>query len=116
MKLIHSHVNILSNFSKVYEKHMFDIMAEYFADILSKHQCGFRKDNLQSTQPCLLVLMEKWKKMRDKRGSFEELLTELQKAFGCLLQDLLTAKLNTYGFDFTFLKLVSNCISNRKQS
>ena len=75
MKLIHSHVNILSNFSKVYEKHMFDIMAEYFADILSKHQCGFRKDF--SPQPCLLVLMEKWKKMRDKRGSFEELLTEL---------------------------------------
>ena len=114
MKLIHSHVNILSNFSKVYEKYMFDIMAEYFADILSKYQCGFRKDF--SPQPCLLVLMEKWKKMRDKRGSFEALLTDLSKAFGCLLQDLLIAKLNTYGFDITFLKLVSNCISNRKQS
>ena len=114
MKLIHSHVNILSNVSKAYEKYMFDIMAEYFADILPKHQCAFKKDF--SPQPCLLVLMEKWKKMRDKRGSFEALLTDLSKAFGCLLQDLLIAKLNTYGFDITFLKLVSNCINNRKQS
>ena len=41
---------------------MFDEMAEYFDDILSKYQCGSRKDF--SSQHCLLVLIEKWKKIR----------------------------------------------------
>ena len=41
---------------------MFDEMTEYFDDILSKYQCGSRKDF--SSQHCLLVLIEKWKKIR----------------------------------------------------
>ena len=54
-------VRILSNLSKMYEKYMFNEIAEYF-DILSKYQCGFRKGI--SSQHCLLVLIEKWKKIR----------------------------------------------------
>ena len=57
-------------------------MAEYFVDILSIYQCGFRKGF--SSQHCLLVLIEKWKKVRDKGGSFGALLADLSKAFGCL--------------------------------
>ena len=64
--------NILSNLSKVYEKCIFDEMAEYFNDILSKyHQSGLRKGF--SSQHCLLVLIEKWKKILDNVGSFEAL-------------------------------------------
>ena len=47
-------------------------MAEYFNDILSKyHQSGLRKGF--SSQHCLLVLIEKWKKILDNVGSFEAL-------------------------------------------
>ena len=47
----------------------------------------------------------------DNRKMFGTLLT----AFECLSHDLLTAKLNAYGFSIAALKLVQNCLSNRKQ-
>ena len=43
------------------------------------------------------------------------LLTDLSKAFDCLGHELPIAKLNVYGFSLTALKLVNNCLSNRKQ-
>ena len=68
-----------------------------------------------SSQHCLLVLIEEWKTIRDKGVSFGALLTGLLKAFGCHLHDLLIAKLHTYGFDMSFLKLVSRYLVNGKQ-
>ena len=98
---------------KVYENCMFDEMTEYFNDILSNYQFGFKKGF--SSKHCLLILLEKCKKIRYKGGSFWALLTDLSKALDCLLDDLLVAKLHAYGFDMTFLKLVSSYLSNRKQ-
>ena len=46
---------------------------------------------------------------------FGALLTDLSKAFDCLSHDLLIAKLNAYGFSIVALRLVPNCLSNRKQ-
>ena len=51
-------VSILPNFSKIYERCLYDQMYKYFNHILSKWQCGFRKGF--STQHCLLVMTEKW--------------------------------------------------------
>ena len=36
-------ISILSNVSKIYERLMHNNMNEYFNDVLSKFQCGFRK-------------------------------------------------------------------------
>ena len=54
-------------YEKVYEKCMFNEMAKYYDGIFSKYQCGFRKGF--SSQHRLLVLKEKWKKIRDKGDS-----------------------------------------------
>ena len=60
-------------------------------------------------------MLEKWKRSVDNSKMFSALLTDLSKAFDCLDDELLIAKLNAYGFSLTALKLVHNYLSNRKQ-
>ena len=54
---------------------MFKQISEYFASILLKFQCGFRKGF--SAQHCLLSLLEKWKSVVDNKRNFGALLTDL---------------------------------------
>ena len=93
-------VSILPVLSKVYEKCMYDQMYVYLNKILSKWQCGFRQG--YSTQHCLLIMTEKWRQCLDKGGISGALLTDLSKAFDCLLHCLLIAKLAAYSFDYDF--------------
>ena len=60
-------------------------------------------------------MLEKWKNAVDKGKCFGALLTDLSKAFDCLSQELLIAKLHAYGFDLQALKLIQSYLSNRKQ-
>ena len=60
-------------------------------------------------------LLEKWRNSVDKGKSFGALLTDLSKAFDCLDHELITAKLNTYGFTLPALRLIHDYLSNRKQ-
>ena len=90
-------VSILPTLSKIFEK------------------CLFAKCLLYSTQHCLLVMLETWKRSVDKGKVFDALLTDLSKAFDCLDHELLTAKLNAYGFTLSALRLINDYLSNRKQ-
>ena len=60
-------------------------------------------------------LLEKWKNSVDKGKSFGALLTDPSKAFDCVDHELLTAKLNAYGFTLPALRLIHDYLSNRKQ-
>ena len=97
-------VSILPILSKIFEKCMFKQLSNFFDNILSKYQCGFRKG--YSTQHCLLAMLEKWKKAVDNGKAFGALLTDLSKAFDCLDHELLIAKLNAYGVSLPALKLI----------
>ena len=88
-------------------------MYEYFNKILSKQQCEFYQDF--STHHCLFATTEKCRKYLDKNGVSRELLTDLSKAFDCLLHDFLIAKLAAYGFDYESLTLIQSYLSNKKQ-
>ena len=92
---------------------MYKQISEFFENILSKYQCGFRKGF--SSQQCLLAMLEKWRKSLDRGGSFGALLTDLSKAFDCLPHDLLTAKPHAYGFDSKSLKIMNSYLRGRKQ-
>ena len=60
-------------------------------------------------------MIEKWKKAVDNGNVFGALLTDLFKAFDCVPHDLITAKLNSYGFNLTAPNLIHNYLTKRKQ-
>ena len=57
----------------------------------------------------------KVEKSLDQGGSCGALLTDLSKAFDCLLHDLLIAKLHAYGFEMKALRFVYSYLRERKQ-
>ena len=84
-----------------------------FYSLLSKYQCGFRRG--YSVQHCLITLTEIWKKSVDNVGAFGALLADLLKALDCLPHELLIAKLDTYCYEKSSLKLIHSYLSNIKQ-
>ena len=68
-----------------------------------------------SAQHCLTVMIESMCKALDKGKIAAALLTDLSKAFDCILHDLLIAKMHAYGFNLGSLKLINSYLSNRKQ-
>ena len=60
-------------------------------------------------------LLDKSKNSVDKDRSFGALLTDLSKAFDCLVHELLTAGLKAYVFNMPALRLIHDYLSNRKQ-
>ena len=88
---------------KFLERFLFKQMSNFFDEILSNYQCGFRKG---FSGECLIVLLKKWKRVIDIGEAFGVLLTDLSKVFNCLDHELLVAKLNVNGFSLMALKLV----------
>ena len=54
---------------------MHDNMSDYFNDVLSKFQCGFRKGF--GAQNCLLYMVEAIRKTGDNQGVFAAVITDL---------------------------------------
>ena len=61
-------------------------------------------------------MLEKWNLSKDKGDSFKTLLTDLSKAFDCLLNELLIAKLAVHGFSLPVLKLMYTFLFEKKIS
>ena len=106
-------VSILPKLSKMCERCLCKQISTFFEDILSKYQCGFRKEH--NAQHCSLELIEKWKQSADHGKAFGAFLTDLSKAFDCLPHSLFIAKLKAYGFDNNSLILVNDYLSHRFQ-
>ena len=83
--------------SKIFEKLMLKQINGYINNFLSPYLCGCRKGF--TTQLALLSLIEKWKKVLDKKGFGGAVLMDLSKVFNIINHDLLIANLHTYGFD-----------------
>ena len=106
-------VSILSPMSKIFERLIRRQISAYMEDKLSIFLCGYRKG--MGAQNCLLFLVNKWKSSLDKSQKCGILFTDLSKAFDCLSHELLIAKLDSYGFDYSSLKLIYNYLSDRFQ-
>ena len=88
------------------------ILLELSWNKLSKYQCGLRKEF--GTQDCLWVMIDKLRKIRDNRGVFATVFTDLWQAFDCISHEL-TAKLNAYGSGIKPLNFILAYFTNRKQ-
>ena len=59
-------------------------------------------------------MIEKWRKNMHKGKPCAALLTDLSKAFDCIVHDFLIAKLEAYGFSYEALKVIYNYLTDRK--
>ena len=59
-------------------------------------------------------MIETWRKCLDENKIFGATLMDLSKAFNCLSNDLLVAKLEEYGLDTKTLKLMLSYLSGHK--
>ena len=84
-----------------------------FEDIFPDYQLGFGKVIID--QQCLITLIETSKKYLDNNESFWALLADLSKAFDCVNNELLIAKLHAYGLDSSSLRLIHSYLNNRQQ-
>ena len=99
--------------SKLFERNMYEPIFSYIDKFLSPYLFGYRRGH--STQQCLLIMTEMWKKALDERKVAGAVLTDLSKAFDCLSHDLLIAKLEAYGFKKSALKFIYDYLKDRKQ-
>ena len=69
-----------------------------------------------STQHVLLRLIEQWRVCLDQSKVVGGIRMDLSKAFDCLPDDLLVAKLKAYGVEKMSLLLLMSCLKDRKQA
>ena len=92
---------------------MYNQIIIYIEKYLSPYLFGFRKGH--STEQCLNVMKESWKRALDQNKYVGAVLTDLSKAFDCLNHQLLIAKLEAYGFGKQALNFIYNYLYNRNQ-
>ena len=106
-------VSLIPIVSKLYERNMYDEIYSYIEKFLSPYLFGYRRNH--STEQCLTIMIEAWKKALDLKHSAGAILTDLSKAFDCLNHKLLIAKLNAYGLHKEALNFIYNYLEGRKQ-
>ena len=106
-------ITVLSAISKIYERLMFEQVIAHSESFLSLYLCGFMKG--YNTQQALVRFLEKCKSVLHNKGFAGAILMDLSKAFDCLNHELLIAKLNAYGFNWTALKHIHSYLTKRQQ-
>ena len=72
-------VSILSNFSKVFERLIYNQLNEFMETKFFKFFTGFRRNH--NTQYPLLRMKENWKRQLNKRKKIGVIIMDLSKAF-----------------------------------
>ena len=106
-------VSLIPIVSKLFERNMFDQISSNIENFLSPYLFGYKKG--QSTEQCLIIMIEAWKKAINNKGAVGAILTDLSKAFDCLNHNILIAKLEAYGFGNAALKFIHDYLKERKQ-
>ena len=106
-------MSILNGFSKGYERFINDSMLPIIETFLSNFVSAYRKH--YSANQVLISLVENWKKNLDNNKTVGAAFMDLSKAFDCIPDDLLTAKMKAYGFKEVLLTFLYCYLKHRKQ-
>lgn len=106
-------VNLLPVMSKILERILYDQVYEYMAPLFHKHLSGFRRKH--SCQDVLIRMTEDWRESLDKGLNVGVVAIDLSKAFDCMPQGLLLAKLSAYGFSASACDMMKSYIMRREQ-
>lgn len=106
-------VNLLTMFSKLFERVMADQLTNHFENILSPLVSAYRKG--YSCQYVILHLTECWRKALDDNKHIGTIAMDLSRAFDCMPHGLLVAKLHAYGVSLKSCMLISDYLKNRIQ-
>ena len=106
-------VSLLTAFSKVFERVMFDQMYEAFRCKLSHNLSGHLRGH--SCCSARLKMTKGWRASLDRREAVVAIAVDLCKAFDSVCHSLLLAKLTAYGFSGRALQLMTAYLCERKQ-
>ena len=108
-------ISILSFYSKVFEKLMYNKMYNFIEanDILYAHQYGFRRGH--STQQAIITLIDKITKSVNSDDFVISVFIDLKKAFDCVPTNILLAKLQAYGIRGDYIKWFQSYLTDRTQ-
>ncbi|XP_065642837.1 group II intron-encoded protein LtrA-like [Hydra vulgaris] len=108
-------ISILSIFSKILERIMFNRVFNYFSlnNLLYNNQFGFKKNN--STEHAIIQLVREISNSFEKSQFTLGIFIDLLKAFDTVDHDILLYKLNYYGINERVSKWFQSYLSNRKQ-
>ena len=108
-------ISLLSNFSKFFEKVMYNRMIEFAEqyNILYRCQFGFRKN--YSMSHALIHLISRISSAIDQRETTVGVFLDLSKAFDTLDHQILFTKLEYYGIRDVALQWIKSYFSRRQQ-
>ena len=108
-------ISILSFFSKIFEKLMYNILNNflYKNDVIYKYQFGFRKKH--STQHAIITLVDRITSSLDSGDLVIGVFLDLKKAFDTVDHHILIKKLFSYGIRGNTLKWFQSYLTDRSQ-
>ena len=96
-------ISLLSHFSKVFERVIYNQINEYIEPFPSKVVTGFCRNH--NRRHSLLEMLKHFKEALDKGISVSSIFVDLSKVFDTLNHDLLIAKFEAYSFSAKFFFL-----------
>ena len=107
-------VSFLNIFSKIYERFIYENLTPFVNSFLSEFISAYRKT--YSANHVLIRLIKNWKSSLVQNKFVGAVLMDLSKAFDCIPDDLLIAKMYQYGFSSESLTFFYSYLKRRKQS
>ena len=101
---------VLSNFSKIFKKHICLQVNKHMQNKFSINLTRFRKN--RGTQHALFKMIETWKTKLNMSHKVGVIYMNISKAFDSLIHKLLISKLEFYGLDQHAVEFFRNYLSN----